>query len=324
MSKNKSYKFNPETLAYEIHRISIRSRFSKGFLLFLLSIVVSVGYYFVYTSYLQLETPKMLSIRSTNAELANRLALMNRRFDEANRILNALQIRDNYVYRPIFGMEEISQDVRDAGFGGVNRYSYLETVDRSGILTSTVMNLDQLYKKAFIQSRSFDEVSQLAKNADEMALCVPAIPPVNIASKRIRFSSTFGYRPDPFNGAYRMHTGVDISGPVGEPIYSTGNGKVTEIGFDFFGYGNYIIIDHGFGYKTRYAHLKSSLITMGRSVKRGEQIAIMGNTGRSKGPHIHYEVIYRNRPVNPLNYYNRDIESDAFLALVSPASQSKG
>jgi murein DD-endopeptidase MepM/ murein hydrolase activator NlpD len=186
------------------------------------------------------------------------------------------------------------------------------------------MNLDQLYKKAFIQSRSFDEVSQLAKNADEMALCVPAIPPVNIASKRIRFSSTFGYRPDPFNGAYRMHTGVDISGPVGEPIYSTGNGKVTEIGFDFFGYGNYIIIDHGFGYKTRYAHLKSSLITMGRSVKRGEQIAIMGNTGRSKGPHIHYEVIYRNRPVNPLNYYNRDIESDAFLALVSPASQSKG
>ena len=324
MSKNKSYKFNPETLAYEIHRISIRSRFSKGFLLFLLSIVVSVGYYFVYTSYLQLETPKMLSIRSTNAELANRLALMNRRFDEANRILNALQIRGNYVYRPIFGMEEISQDVRDAGFGGVNRYSYLETVDRSGILTSTVMNLDQLYKKAFIQSRSFDEVSQLAKNADEMALCVPAIPPVNIASKRIRFSSTFGYRPDPFNGAYRMHTGVDISGPVGEPIYSTGNGKVTEIGFDFFGYGNYIIIDHGFGYKTRYAHLKSSLITMGRSVKRGEQIAIMGNTGRSKGPHIHYEVIYRNRPVNPLNYYNRDIESDAFLALVSPASQSKG
>ena len=324
MSKNKSYKFNPETLAYEIHRISIRSRFSKGFLLFLLSIVVSVGYYFVYTSYLQLETTKMLSIRSTNAEPANRLALMNRRFDEANRILNALQIRDNYVYRPIFGMEEISQDVRDAGFGGVNRYSYLETVDRSGILTSTVMNLDQLYKKAFIQSRSFDEVSQLAKNADEMALCVPAIPPVNIASKRIRFSSTFGYRPDPFNGAYRMHTGVDISGPVGEPIYSTGNGKVTEIGFDFFGYGNYIIIDHGFGYKTRYAHLKSSLITMGRSVKRGEQIAIMGNTGRSKGPHIHYEVIYRNRPVNPLNYYNRDIESDAFLALVSPASQSKG
>ena len=324
MSKNKSYKFNPETLAYEIHKISIRSRFSKGFQLFLLSIVVSVGYYFIYTSYMEMETPKMLSIRSTNAELANRLTLMNRRFEEANRVLNAMQIRDNYVYRPIFGMEEISQDVRDAGFGGVNRYSYLEAVDRSGILTSTVMNLDQLYKKTFIQSRSFDEVSQLAKRADEMALCVPAIPPVNIASRKINYSSSFGYRPDPFNGTYRMHMGVDLSGPLGEPIYATGNGKIVEISYDFFGYGNYIIIDHGFGYKTRYAHLKSSIVTMGRSVKRGEQIALMGNTGRSKGPHVHYEVIYKNRPVNPLNYYNRDINSEAFLSLVSPASQPKG
>ncbi|MDD3273512.1 MAG: M23 family metallopeptidase [Bacteroidales bacterium] len=324
MSKNKRYKFNPETLAYEIHKISVKSRFSKGFGLFLLSIAVSVGYYFVYTQYMGIETPKILSIRSENADLANRLALMNRRFEEANRILNSLQIRDNYVYRPVFGMEEIPQDVREAGFGGVNRYSYLESVDRSGILTSTVMNMDQLYKKAFVQSRSFDEVSQLARNADEMALCVPAIPPVNIASKRIRYSSSFGYRPDPFNGAYRMHNGVDISGPAGEPIYATGNGKVVEIGYDFFGYGNFIIIDHGFGYKTRYAHLKSSLVTMGRVVKRGEHIALMGNTGRSKGPHVHYEVIYRNRPVNPLNYYNRDIDSDAFLALVSPSSQYKG
>ena len=120
MSKSKRYKFNPETLAYEIHKISVKSRFSKGFLLFLLSVVVSVGYYFVYTRYMGKETPKILSIRSTNAELANRLALMNRRFEEASRILNALEIRDNFVYRPIFGMEEIPPEVREAGFGGVN------------------------------------------------------------------------------------------------------------------------------------------------------------------------------------------------------------
>lgn len=324
MSNNKRYKFNPETLAYEIHKISVKTRFSKGFIIFLVSIAVSFGYYFIYTGYFGMETPKMLSIRSKNAELANKLALLERRFEAANRTLNSLQIRDNYVYRPIFGMEEISQEVRNAGFGGVNRYSYLETVDRSGILTSTVMSIDQLYKKAFIQSRSFDEVAQLAKNADEMSLCVPAIPPVNVASRKIRFSSSFGYRPDPFNGAYRMHTGIDLSGPVNEPIYATGNGKVTEIGYDFFGYGNFIIVDHGFGYKTRYAHLKSSLVSMGRKVQRGEHIANMGNTGRSKGNHLHYEVIYRNRPVNPLNYYNRDIDSQEFLALVEPKSQPKG
>ncbi|PKP42971.1 MAG: peptidase M23 [Bacteroidetes bacterium HGW-Bacteroidetes-10] len=324
MSNNKRYKFNPETLAYEIHKISVKARFSKGFIIFLVSIAVSFGYYFIYTEYFGLETPKMLSIRSKNTELANRLSLLERRFEAANRTLISLQIRDNYVYRPIFGMEEISQEVRNAGFGGVNRYSYLETVDRSGILTNTVMSIDQLYKKAFIQSRSFDEVSQLAKNADEMSLCVPAIPPVNVASRKIRFSSTFGYRPDPFNGAYRMHTGIDLSGPANEPIYATGNGKVSEIGYDFFGYGNYIIVDHGFGYKTRYAHLKTAHVTMGRKVQRGEHIANMGNTGRSKGNHLHYEVIYRNRPVNPLNYYNRDIASEEFLALVEPKSQPKG
>jgi len=318
MPKKRRYKFNPETLAYELHKIPVRVRFSKGFVIFLLSIVTSLGYYFIYTTYFSLNTPKMLTLMRTSEELSSKLELMNKRFHEANSSLLTLQMRDNYIYRPIFGMEEIPQDVRDAGFGGVDRYSYLKSFDHSGILSNTAINMDVLYKKAFIQSKSFDEVTLLAKNADEMSLCVPAIPPVNISSARIRFSSSFGYRSDPFNGEFRMHAGVDLSGPVGEPIFATGNGKVIEVGFDFFGYGNFIIVDHGFGYKTRYAHLKTSLVSMGRIVKRGEQIANMGNTGRSKGPHVHYEVIYRNRPVNPLNYYNRDIEADEYKALIHP------
>lgn len=318
MPKKRRYKFNPETLAYELHKITIKARFSRGFIIFLLSLVTSVGYYFAYTKYLKLQTPKVLALLRTSDELSSKLELMNKRFNEANNSLLSLQMRDNYIYRPIFGMEEIPQDIRDAGFGGVDRYSYLKNFDRSGILSRTAMNMDVLYKKAFIQSKSFDDVMLLAKNADEMSLCVPAIPPVNISERRIRFSSSFGYRPDPFNGQVRMHSGVDLSGPVGEPIYATGNGRVVEVGFDFFGYGNFVIVDHGFGYKTRYAHLKTSMVAMGRIVKRGEQIAIMGNTGRSKGPHVHYEVIYRNRPVNPLNYYNRDIEPQDFKALTSP------
>ncbi len=319
MSRQKRYKFNPETLAYEIHKIPARVRFSKGFVMFLLSLMVSVGYYAIYTKYLNLETPKALSLKRENEELATRLELINRRFESANRSLLALQMRDNYVYRPIFGMEEIPQEVRNAGFGGVDRYSYLKNFEKSGILSKTAYNLDVLYKKAYVQSKSFDDLSLLARNADEMTLCVPAIPPVNIGSSKLRFSSSFGYRRDPFHGDYRMHTGVDISGPVGEPIYATGNGKVVEIGFDFFGYGNFVLIDHGFGYKTRYAHLKSADVTIGRVVKRGDTIGRMGNTGRSKGPHLHYEVIYRNRPVNPLNYYNRDVNEEEFAALINPA-----
>jgi murein DD-endopeptidase MepM/ murein hydrolase activator NlpD len=318
MSKQRRYKFNPETLAYEIHKIPIRARFSKGFILFLMSIAMSVGYYYLYTQYFSLETPKLLSLKRSNDEMANRLELINRRFESANRTLITLQMRDNYVYRPIFGMEEIPQEVRNAGFGGVDRYSHLENFERSGILSKTAFNLDVLYKKAFVQSKSFDDVSLLAKNADEMTLCVPAIPPVNIASSKVRYSSSFGYRRDPFHGDFRMHTGVDLSGPLGEQIYATGNGKVIEVGYDFFGYGNFVLIDHGYGYKTRYAHLKSATVTIGRVVRRGEEIGIMGNTGRSKGPHLHYEVIYRNKPVNPLNYYNRDIDQSEFFNLLTP------
>ncbi|MPM35134.1 hypothetical protein SDC9_81724 [bioreactor metagenome] len=156
-----------------------------------------------------------------------------------------------------------------------------------------------------------------------MTLCVPAIPPVNIASSRIRYSSSFGYRRDPFHGDFRMHNGIDLSGPTGEHIYATGNGKVVEVGHDFFGYGNFVMIDHGFGYKTRYAHLKEANVTVGRIVKRGEVIGFMGNTGRSKGPHLHYEVIFKGRTVNPLNYYNRDVDEEGFLALINSAGNNE-
>lgn len=318
MPKKRRYKFNPETLRYELHKIPAKVRLSRNFLLFLLTVALSFGYYALYSRYFKLESPKMISLMSKSEDLANKLELMNKRFEEINHALVALEMRDNYVYRPVFGMEEIPSEVREAGFGGVDRYSYLKSFDRSGILSRTAENMDILYKKAYLQSKSFDEVNTLAKNADELALCVPAIPPVDITSPKIRFSSSFGYRPDPFNGDYRMHNGIDLSGKMGDPVYVTGNGKVVEIGYDFFGYGNFIIVDHGFGYKTRYAHLKNAIVSMGRVVNRGEQIGIMGNTGRSRGPHLHYEVIYRNRPVNPLNYYNRDIGAGEFRALVTP------
>lgn len=323
MTKNKKYKFNHETLAYEIHKIPARVRLSRGFFMFMMSVVLSLGYYYIYTEYFKLETPKLLSLKRSNEELASSLELVNKRFESLNKSLYALQMRDNYVYRPIFGMDEIPEDVRNAGFGGTDRYSYLKNFEKSGILSRTAFNLDVLYKKAYVQSRSFDDLAQLARNADEMTLCVPAIPPVNIASSRIRYSSSFGYRRDPFHGDFRMHNGIDLSGPTGEHIYATGNGKVVEVGHDFFGYGNFVMIDHGFGYKTRYAHLKEANVTVGRIVKRGEVIGFMGNTGRSKGPHLHYEVIFKGRTVNPLNYYNRDVDEEGFLALINSAGNNE-
>ena len=315
MARKKRYQFNAQTLAYEVHRTSLRKRFSNGILVFLLSIAAFAGYYFLYTQYLGLETPKTIYLKHKYAAANSKFELLERKFEQSNQALAELQMRDNNIYRPIFGMEELSQDVRDAGFGGVNRYAHLESVSNSTALLDAVKRMDVIYKKAFVQSRSYDEVSILARRADDMAQCVPAIPPV--ALDNVRLSSLFGYRTDPVYGSRRMHQGIDLSGNRGEPIYSAGNGTVVEVRRNFFGYGREIVVDHGFGYKTRYAHLQEMLVKVGDEVKRGEQIATMGNTGKSVGVHLHYEVIYRERRVNPLNYYNQEVKGEEYMAMVN-------
>ena len=316
MFRKKRYDFNQQTLAYEVHRIPFGKRFSKGVAMFLLSIAAFAGYYLLYTQYFGLETPKTILLKQRYVQLNSKYELLERKFDQNGEILAELQMRDNNIYRPIFGMEELSQDVREAGFGGVNRYSHLEAVSNSDILLDAVKRMDVVYKKAYVQSKSYDEVAMLAKRAGDMASCVPALPPV--ALDKVRLSSLFGYRKDPFSGAPRMHQGVDLSGNRGEPIYVAGSGKVVEVRNSFFGYGREIVVDHGFGYKTRYAHLHRMYVKVGDQVQRGDQIATMGNTGKSKGVHLHYEVIYRDRRVNPLNYYNQEIVGEEYMAMVKP------
>ena len=316
MFRKKRYEFNRQTLAYEVHRIPFGKRFSRGVVLFLLSVAAFAGYYLLYTQYFGLETPKTILLKQRYVQLNSKYELLERKFDQNGEILAELQMRDNNIYRPIFGMEELSQDVRDAGFGGVNRYAHLEAVSNSDVLLDAVKRMDVVYKKAYVQSKSYDEVAMLAKRAGDMASCVPALPPV--ALEKVRLSSLFGYRKDPFSGASRMHQGVDLSGNKGEPIYAAGNGKVVEVRNSFFGYGREVVIDHGFGYKTRYAHLHRMFVKVGDEVQRGDQIATMGNTGKSKGVHLHYEVIYRDRRVNPLNYYNQEIVGEEYMAMVKP------
>ena len=316
MSRMKKYKFNADTLMYEVHRIPFAKRFSAGFVLFLLSIAAFVGYFFIYTLYFGLDTPKLALLKQESIELQSKMELLERKFEQNNKVLLELQRRDNYVYRPIFGMEEISQDVRNAGFGGVNRYAHLENLTNSHLVIDMEKKMDILYKKAFIQSRSYDEVAILSKRTGEMASCVPAVPPVHL--DKVRISSMFGLRSDPFNKTPKMHTGVDFVGNKEEPIYASGNGKVIEVAYNFFGYGKEVVIDHGFGYKTRYAHLNSISVKEGDMVERGQQIGGMGNSGRSTGTHLHYEVIYKGNKVNPSNYFSRDLKGDEFLSMVKP------
>ena len=312
MAKKKNYIFNPRTLIYEVERRSRSSTAIKSLAFFVSSLGLAVLYFWLYTSVLGLELPKTLLLKKTNAELISRVEVLNRQLDRYDEALSTLQMRDDGIYRSIFGMNDIPADVRNAGFGGINRYSHYS----SGLLKNTAIRLDVLTKKTYIQSKSFDEIAHLSKRAGDMASCIPAIPPVTTDKRVYRLSSSFGYRTDPFTGKTKQHTGVDFALKPGNPVYATGDGVVMSIKFELFGYGNQVIIDHGFGYKTRYAHLKAIGVAEGMKVKRGECIGTSGNSGRSSGPHLHYEVLYKDRYVNPANYYDLTITPEEYSTMV--------
>ena len=316
MSMGKRYVFNSKTLSYEVKKRSKRSRFFRSLTLFAVSLGMAMFYFWLYAYVLDLEPPKTALLKKKNAEWCSRVEMLNRKLDESSEALTSLQMRDDDIYRSIFGMNDIPSEVRNAGFGGVNRYAHYDDVDPNGLLKKTAVRIDVLTKKTFVQSKSFDEVAQLSRRAGEMASCIPAIPPMNPDPKKYRFTSQFGYRRDPFTGRSKRHTGVDFAMKPGNPIYSTGDGVVESVKFELFGYGNQVVIDHGFGYKTRYAHLKSVGVAEGMKVKRGECIGLSGNSGRSSGPHLHYEVLYRNSHVNPANYFDLSITPEEYATMV--------
>ena len=316
MSGKKKYRLDPETLLYEIENVSTKSRFLKMAALVVASVALSCVYLWLFTSVLGLELPKTTMLRKSNAQWISKLELMNRQLDMYDETLRGLGIRDDEIYRNIFGMNEIPQEVRNAGFGGVNRYAYLDNISENSLLKMTTIRLDVLTKKTFVQSKSFDDVESLSRRAGDMASCIPAVLPIVPDRSKFRLSSSFGYRSDPISGKTRMHTGFDFALKPGNPVYATGDGVVASVTFDLFNYGNSIVIDHGFGYKTRYAHLKTVLVTEGMKIKRGECIAESGNTGKSTGPHLHYEVMYKGKYVNPVNYFDLDMPIEEYSSMV--------
>lgn len=322
MATIKKYVFNPKTLSYEVKKRSRRSRALRTMTMFVMSLGMAVLYFWLYTGVFGMELPKTILLKKTNAQWHSRVEVLNRQLDGYDKALTSLQMRDDDIYRAIFGMHEIPSEVRNAGFGGVNRYSHYDGLGHSAQLKTTAMRLDILTKKTYVQSRSFDEVAQLSKRAGDMASCIPAIPPVVPDRSIYRLSSSFGFRSDPFTGRSKRHTGVDFALKPGNPIYATGDGVVEKVKFEFFGYGNQVLIDHGFGYKTRYAHMKSINVVEGMKVKRGECIGESGNSGRSSGPHLHYEVLYKDKHINPANYFDLTITPEEYATMVQNTAEA--
>ena len=312
----RNYILNPETLLYEIKEVSLKSKLFKVLLLLAGSIALAVLYLWFFTSVLGIDLPKTALLKAEKARWASRIEVLNSQLDRYESNLNALQVRDDDIYRSIFGMNEIPASVRAAGIGGVDKYAFLDGLEPDNALKNTAIRIDRLTRKAYVQSKSFDEVASISKTAGDMASCIPAIPPIIPDASKYNFSSPFGYRSDPFTGEAKLHTGVDLAMKVGNPVYATGDGVVEAVNFEFFGYGTTLIIDHGFGYKTLYAHLNSVNVIEGMKVKRGDCIAETGQSGRASGPHLHYEVLYKGERVNPENYFDLSMSKDEYLAMV--------
>lgn len=318
------YILNPETLLYEMKEVSLKSKVFKGLLLFAGSVAMAVLYIWLFTSVLGYDLPKTAFLKAERARWDARMDLMNTKLDRCEESIEALRVRDDDIYRSIFGMNEIPAGVRNAGIGGVDRYSFLDGLESDDRLKNTALRIDRLTRKVYVQSKSFDEVAAVSKTAGDMASCIPAIPPIVPDPSRYKMSSTFGYRTDPFTGASRMHTGLDFAMKIGNPVYATGDGVVESVKFEFFGYGNSITIKHGFGYETIYAHLNSVKVIEGMKVKRGDCIGESGKSGRSSGPHLHYEVVYKGRKVNPANYLDMSMSVQEYSDMLRMRESESG
>ena len=315
MSGFKKYIFNSETLSYEVDRSYTKRRALRVVSLIVLSSLMAFFNLWILTGVLGLELPKTTILKKRNASLLSQVEVLGTSIREYDERLTALQMRDNDIYRTVLGMGKIAPEVRDAGFSGANRYLWLDDSEYNNEFRRAVVRTDILLKKAYIQSKSYDEVGRLANRAGNMASCVPIIPPINPDKNKYPLSSRFGGRIDPKYNRPAFHHGLDFAAKVGYPVYATGDGVVESVNLSVVGYGNQIVIDHGFGYKTRYAHLSFVNVAEGMSVKRGENIGNVGNSGKSTGAHLHYEVIYKGRPTNPMNYMDLDMTTEEYATM---------
>ncbi len=228
--------------------------------------------------------------------------------------ISDLQTKDDNLYRPILELDPLAIDIRQAGFGGAARHEILKSISDGNFAIDVAEEIDQLNSQLKVQIESYKSVIKKAIEKEKKIDCMPGIQPVSVRHFS-RISDYFGWRRDPFNGERRMHYGVDLTGSRGSPVYCTGNGVVTRAEYAR-GYGNLVEVDHGYNFKTRYAHLDKITVHAGQQLNRGEIVGNLGNTGRSTGPHLHYEVRYGNKPVNPLDYYRNNLSATEYDQMI--------
>ncbi len=316
--KKVKYYYNKQSLQFEKVEESITSQIAKIFL-FLLTALFFAGILFAF-GFKFLDSPKEKQLKRELAQLDMKVEEFDQQLAFYGSVIDGLEERDENIYRTIFEAEPIPASIRESGFGGSDRFESLNNYSNSELLKSTATHIKALGKKLYVQSKSYDEITQLAKDKEEMLSSIPAIQPV--ANKNLRrMASGYGMRVHPIYKTRKMHWGCDFSAPTGTDIYATGKGKVIKVVKQRRGYGNHVVIDHGYNYKTLYGHMSSINVKEGDKVRRGDIIGAVGNTGTSTAPHLHYEVLKDGKKIDPINFFYNDLSPEEFDQMVEISSR---
>jgi len=315
MAKRK-FIYDPETLSYR----QVEPKRGKWLMIFIAGLITGIGLLILLlTTNDFIQTPREKELARENENLKVNYDILNKKFEKIELVLNDIKERDNNIYRTIFEADPISDDIRKAGYGGVDLYKNLSGYTNTDLIKNTMQQADQIEKQLVVQSKSFDEVVKLAKDKEKMLSHIPAIQPIE-NKDLTRMASGYGWRIHPILKTRRMHYGMDFTAKTGTPIYATADGVVKHAGWKANGFGNHVVINHGYGYETLYAHMSKVAVKNGQKVKRGQVIGYVGNTGLSAGPHCHYEVHINGKRVNPINYYYNDLSAEQYANLRKLAS----
>jgi murein DD-endopeptidase MepM/ murein hydrolase activator NlpD len=315
----KKYRYNPETLSYEEVSRSPITRILRVLLWASPSIVMGILLAYFFTR--KLDSPKELFLKKEIEIYRKEIDRLNADITLANIVLEGIQKRDEELYRVALFADEFPEELRNSEAAESKKYAYLDGLTNSSLLQRTSERMDELERRIHGQSVSFKELLNLAKNKDKMLASIPAIQPVSNKNLK-QMASGYGYRIDPIYKTRRMHTGMDFTARIGTEVYVTGDGVVESVETSGWGYGKCIVVNHGFGYKTRYAHLSAFKVLRGDKVTRGQLIGLVGNTGKSTGPHLHYEVEHNGDKVNPVHYYHSDITPAQYEKLIQMSQNS--
>ena len=320
------YYYDTETCKYERVRTTKSDIVLNTMGLISLTLAMAVGLLMLYSSYF--ESPKELILKNEVTELEFYYENLQKEVKRLDHILADMEHRDDNIYRAVLGAEPIEKSIREGGVGGADRYEDIKNKDiiHEEFILKLHAGVDKLRRKVYIESKSQDDLVQLAEKKEKLYAAIPAIQPIS-NKELIALASGFGLRIHPVYKVKKMHTGIDFAASIGTPIYATADGVVDKVDVSFSGYGKMVEIDHGFGYRTRYAHMHGFTVRNGQRIKRGELIGYVGNTGLSTAPHLHYEVFIKGIQKDPVLYFFNDLnatEYEKILELASIENQSLG